>query len=60
MVDWERVIEAVSTISNFVITVDEILVWGFKIDRRLGKGDRININNQQFRYNRGWEIGVGD
>ena len=60
MVDWERVIEAVSTISNLVITVDEILVCGFKIDRRLGKGDRININNQQFRYNRGWEIGVGD
>ena len=45
ILDWERVIESVSTIRNFVITGDGVLVWVFVIYRRLGMGGRISLNN---------------
>ena len=53
MRDWERVIEAVSTIINVVITGDGMLGWEFVIYGRLGKGDIISLNNQQFFDNKG-------
>ena len=33
--------------------------WYFLIDGRLGKGYRSSLENRQFRYHRGWEIGMG-
>ena len=58
MGDWERLVESVSIISNFVITGDGILGWEFVIYGKLGKVDRRSLNNQQLCDNRGWEIGI--
>ena len=55
---WTRVIGSVSTIRNFVITGDEILVWNFMIDGRLGKGDRSSLNHQKYCDNRICNIGI--
>ena len=42
-----------------MVTGDGILGWGFVIDRRLGQGDRISLNNQKFRDHGEWKIGIG-
>ena len=47
MGDWARLVEAVSTISNFVVTGDGILWWNFVIYGRLVKGNRSSLNNQK-------------
>ena len=31
---------------------------GFVIDERFGKGDRISLNDQKFRNDIGWYIGL--
>ena len=45
MEDWERLIEEVLKISNFVIIGDRRLGWRFVIDGIFGKGNISSLNN---------------